>query len=43
MPIAFMDDTNTLLQIYDVWWFLKRVQSLGAPVGVIIGKAKRKA
>jgi hypothetical protein len=33
MPIAFMDDTNILLPIEDVAWFLKRVTKLGAPVG----------
>jgi hypothetical protein len=42
MPIAFMDDTNVLLPIDDVEWFLKRVETLGAPVGVIIGKDKTK-
>jgi membrane protein implicated in regulation of membrane protease activity len=44
MPIAFMDDTNVLLHIDDVEWFLKQVTTLtlGAPVGVFIGKAKSK-
>jgi hypothetical protein len=42
MPIAFMDDTNILLPIDEVAWFLKRVTKLGAPVGVIIGKEKTK-
>eukprot|EP00978_Attheya_sp_CCMP212_P035649 scaffold156391_cov25-Attheya_sp.AAC.1 len=43
MPIAFMDDTNILLPVDDVAWFLlKRVRDLGAPVGVIIGKDKTK-
>eukprot|EP00978_Attheya_sp_CCMP212_P046214 scaffold379391_cov30-Attheya_sp.AAC.1 len=38
MPIAFMDDTNILLPMDNVAWFLKRVRDLGAPVGIIIGK-----
>mmetsp|Transcript_3766 Transcript_3766/g.6824 ORF Transcript_3766/g.6824 Transcript_3766/m.6824 type:complete len:172 (-) Transcript_3766:515-1030(-) len=43
MPIAFMDDTNILLPRDNVWWFLKMVQSLGVPVGVIIaGNTKTK-
>jgi hypothetical protein len=42
MPIAFMDDTNVMLPIDDVEWFLKRVTALGKPVGVIIGKDKTK-
>jgi hypothetical protein len=42
MPIAFMDDTNILLPINDVAWFLKRMRTLGAPVGVIVGKDKTK-
>jgi hypothetical protein len=41
MPIAFMDDTNILLPIEDVEWFLKRVTKLGAPVGVLIGREKK--
>eukprot|EP00978_Attheya_sp_CCMP212_P005188 scaffold11547_cov51-Attheya_sp.AAC.1 len=41
-PIAFMDDTNVLLDPADVNWFLKRIATLGMPVGIIIGKKKTK-
>jgi hypothetical protein len=41
-PIAFMDDTNVLLDPADVNWFLKRMTTLGRPVGIIIGKEKTK-
>jgi hypothetical protein len=44
LPIAFMDNMNILLPIpeEDVKWYLKQVTTLGAPVGVIIGKTKTK-
>eukprot|EP00978_Attheya_sp_CCMP212_P004205 scaffold9128_cov52-Attheya_sp.AAC.3 len=37
-----MDDTNVLLDPADVNWFLKRMSTLGKPVGIIIGKEKTK-
>jgi hypothetical protein len=41
-PLAFMDDTNVLLDPGDVNWFLKRMATLGQPVGIVIGKDKTK-
>eukprot|EP00978_Attheya_sp_CCMP212_P019044 scaffold52878_cov57-Attheya_sp.AAC.1 len=41
-PLAFMDDTNVLLEPSEVNWFLKRMAKIGKPVGIVIGKDKTK-
>eukprot|EP00978_Attheya_sp_CCMP212_P018956 scaffold52498_cov35-Attheya_sp.AAC.1 len=41
-PLAFMDDTNVLLEPSEVNWFLKRMAKIGKPVGIVISKDKTK-